>query len=148
MSKLVGKIRKNPQKCNSASASKLLWKPKWNNEYSRNKQALFYRLHRIWICLCENLTSFQAGGIPVSPALGPGRGHLWARQPAWVTAWSCWVECIIICLPTKMPVVLQEGPNPCWHGNILDKAVRHDSLRACLVVQSSGWRKQRRKQRA
>lgn len=71
--KRARKIRKNPQKCNGMSASKLLWKLKWNNGYSRNTWP-FFSTTGIWIGLCENLGSS-------SQTLGAAWWHLWPAEP-------------------------------------------------------------------
>lgn len=86
------------------STSKLLWKLKWNNDYSRNTQAFFYRLHGIWTSQCENLISSSPKQEAPEQAWRLGcwqRVSLGQVTYCWLTVWSCWVECMIIWLPSK-----------------------------------------------
>lgn len=81
-----------------------MWKLKWNNEYSRNTQAFFYWLHGIWICPCENLISSSSKQEAPDQAwrFGCEQGlSLGQATCCWLAAWSWWVECIIIWLPSK-----------------------------------------------
>lgn len=75
-----------------------------------------YRLHEIWICQCENLTSFTPHRRRLSKprALGADRGCLWARRPVdWLFGAAGW-NVLLFYFPAKMPVVLLERPNPHW----------------------------------
>lgn len=75
-----------------------------------------YRLHEIWICQCENLTSSTPHRRRLSKprALGADRGCLWARRPVdWLFGAAGW-NVLLFYFPAKMPVVLLERPNPHW----------------------------------
>lgn len=100
------------------SASKRLWKLKWSNEYSRITQAFSYRLHGI------ESASVRAGSALASRrrrpskrgASGTDRGLSLGQATYWLTAWSCWVECILIWLPSKSAIcpVERVQPPPTW----------------------------------
>lgn len=110
-----------------------------------------YRLHEIWICQCENLTSSTPHRRRLSKprALGADGGVSLGQATCWLTVWSCWVECFIILLPSKnASCSLGKAQPPLTMGTPPSPWTRPFGIaaRACLVVQcSSWWRRQRKK---
>lgn len=74
-----------------------------------------YRLHEIWICQCENLTSSTPHRRRLSKprALGADGGVSLGQATCWLTGAAGW-NVLLFYFPAKMPVVLLERPNPHW----------------------------------